>query len=328
VDRKISAGIVKQDRREIARALGVGKVTALARWTVEEAESSFTKGRQLTSDKLKAFVDRVDQQIQSIGPTLVHEAYRPGTRVRPRLEAYERLAAHLVPYDLARRDGTEIRSGGFLIDTIRIFASRKLVECQVTETGIDITQHAMIRALEREGLETGDVYSSDESPTHAMALAVIEQAGLAALYKLRAAELDHSIDVFFPTPRGFLLGDVRRPTDDEAVGWDGYAGRTKISGTKVTQHPLFPIRTEIVFATFVADLNAFPQQTELKRRFLRFIEEHRSALKHLGRQHLWRTTALFDVADATAVAAARMAFIPLAGAVQRLPSPRNIGEVA
>jgi hypothetical protein len=319
--------MIRADCRDIARALGTGKVRTLAHWTLEEAESRFTKGRQLTSERLKAFVDQVDQQIWNIGPTLVHEAYRPGTRVRPRLEAYERLACYLVPYSLARRDGTT-RAGGFLIDTIRIFASRKLVECMVTVTGIDLTQHTMIRALEREGLETGDVYRSDDSPTHAMALAVAEQAGLAALYKLRAVELDGSIYVFFPTPRGFLLGDVRRPMDDEVIGWDGHAGRVKISGAKATQHPLFPINTEIVFTTFIADANAFPQQTELKRRFLRFIEEHSFALEHLARRHLWRATALFDIADETAIAAARMAFIPLAAAANALPSPRNIGEVA
>jgi hypothetical protein len=320
--------MIHADRREIAKALGVGKVRTLAMGIIEGGESTFATGRQLTSEKLKAFIDRVDQQIQGIGPTVVHEAYRPGTRVRPRLEAYERLVAHLIPYDLLKRDGTEIRSGGFLIDTIRIFASRKLVECQITNSEIDITQHAMIRALEREGLGTGDVYSSDDSPTHAMAAAVIEQAGIAALYKLRAADFDHAINVFFPTPRGFLLGDVRRSKDEGSVGWDGHAGRTKISGTKVTSHPLFPIRTAIVFATFAADLNAWPGQTALKRRFLQFAEEHRAALEHLGRQHLWRSTTLFAVVGEPALAAARMAFIPLTEAVQRLPSPHNIGEVA
>jgi hypothetical protein len=320
--------MISQDRREITKALGIGKVRALALGVIKEAEAIFKTGRQLTSEGLKEFVDRIDQQIQGIGPTVIHKAYRPGTRIRPHLETYERLATHLTPYNLVRKDGTDTRPGGFMIDTIRIFVSRKLVECLVTDTGTDITQHAMIRALEREGLETGDVYNSDDSPTHAMAAAVIERAGLAALYKLRAMELDVSIDVFFPTPRGFLLGDVRQSADNEPIGWDGYARRYKTSGAKVPLHPLFSKKVEIVFSTFIADPNAFPRQTELKRRFLQFAEEHRVALEHLGRQHLWRTTALFDTTDEPAIAAARMAFLPLATAANALPSPRNIGEVA
>jgi hypothetical protein len=234
-----------------------------------------------------------------------------------------------MPYDLVKKDKTETRDGGFLIDTIRVFASRKLIECQVTDCAIDITLHAMVRALEREGLETGDIYSSDNSPTHAMATAVIENAGIAALFKLLAAELDGTLDVFLPTPRGFLLGDVRQSADvDAAIGWDGYAGRIKISGTRVSQHPLFSKKVEIVFSTFIANTIAFPQQLVLKRRFLQFAEEHRAALEHLGRQHLWRTTALFDIADEPAIAAARMAFLPLAETAQRLSSSPNVGAVA
>jgi hypothetical protein len=335
MDERLSRGFVRADSRGLETAIGSERLTALFQTLAEKTRPRFSRQRRLSGEELKALMAEADAMVAGFRPIMSVASFCPGTKARPKSEAYENRYAFVTSVE-------DSKGKCLYVYGLRTYGTRKRFAAEVTETETIIYAHAIERGLQRGGVDAGQVYDVGRSPIRAVALSLLECAGIipciwariiAAATQLNGPVIEGSIAL--PGPNGgLLLGVAQLPLDPEIIRRDPpTAGSELVSykdGALSRQgdpHPLAPNgRPRVVIKTFVDSGSLYPEQTQIRARLVEFMEEHSVALTALRYRLLWHRGAL-DVPAATPeqIEAAHSAFAPIsiAAADLRLNGDRH-----
>jgi hypothetical protein len=280
MDQKLAKGFVRSDERVITETVH-GKIAQIGNVMGDVIRPKFTSRKQLSSPELKALIIQIDGIIENSKPTVRINIYRPPTRIHKRAEAYERL--FILPFACMYQGSEEF--AGFDLVGIRVFANCKTAKVNVTFSPISLTGHALERALERKGVDVGQIYDPECSPTHQVAEATFKAAGLVSLWLKTAQAMDKILSIQIPVLDGIILGhNTKYGLEDnfnilmtKGIGTSGY------SENAVPQ---------FMCSTFVHDSQLRPEQTEMKQQLLDFNERHKLTLDALGEGLVFRDTEL------------------------------------
>jgi hypothetical protein len=312
MDISLARGHVRSEARAIRESLGSGrssKLYKLSEAIVANAQPRFRRGRKLRNQELETLVATTDAMLAEIDPTHLEQLYRPPARMSPGKEAYERLVAFVEPVQEA---------GIFDINTLRVFANRRLVKCGFTDPGLEISFHAVQRSLERWGTDAG------QSPIQEVALAVVKASGLLAINLILAEHWNQEKGInlrwAIPGLYGLLLGDLHRAHPDHPWERGVDANMGAIGSVRyIRHHPLLEkLDIGVTIKTYVHDYGLLETQRDFKTRLLAFMEKHALALEALAIQLLWRESELLKpAATPEQIQQAIIEFVPFTHEIEK-----------
>lgn len=277
MDPKLAGGYVRQDVRNLSRAQE--RWPDIAHAAVDVGTYYFARGRRLQGDSMPRLVETLNEKASEIlKPVLAFHRQRAATRGRPKSEASEMLYAFASPVP---RDDTD-DCNRYALCTLRIFVTRKKLELNMRSVGIEVTEHAARRGMERGTIEAGmvaDIFRTITSNAGMVSPAI-------DLISRRPGTRGR---LAIPCNDGLLMAEMRPRTDgldiESAVpsDWSLVCDVVGVRSEDVEPaiDPLLSIRTAI------GPSEMAPGQIDYHSRMEQWTARHVQALWSMSRAVLW-----------------------------------------
>jgi hypothetical protein len=317
-------------RREAGRMIEGGR-NALVAWEsfldgmLQGVMARYVKGRPLSGPGYAALVDEVRAALAKLSPVRLREASLPPTATRPKGEAHEFLA--LVRY--GNPDHGSARTG-FL--GLRVHITRKRVKVDQEFVGVDITRHALERAVER------DVATGPEGLARVEA-SLARHVGMVVVWRWAMLSRGIGEEVALPLGDGLLLGRIERaPAERLNLGYR--LDRDGVTSIEVRQNDFqvcldgdAPVFLPFLGSTVVDEGLLRMSQVDLRDALVAYADRNADLLEDLASYGSWGSAdlhgregffALRDRLDAAAGDLARTLGHP---AVRDAIMRRDVGEL-
>ena len=275
-------------RREAGRMIA-GGLAATASWDrfldglMRGVLGRYGSGRKLSAEGLAAVAADVRAALVGLSPVSLHEAALPPSRAHPKGEAHEFLA-------LARygNDAYDEARTGFV--GLRVHASRRRVTIDQEFVGLDVTRHALERAIERE-VVPGDGLRRVEA-------ALAAHAGLVVAWRWAMVSRNVGADVALPLGEGLLLGRI----DRVPVGGLNLSYRLDRDGAAVVEGPQNDLQVAygrdgwsflpFLGSTVVGEDEMRVEQCDLRDALRAYAARNADFLADIGAYASWASPAL------------------------------------